>query len=131
MLAGALPKAEETAPREEQDECSGAQRALEHSSCSSLGAVSSKRSTKGLTDSGEMLYDTPHQRALECRSTVGLPTLDRPIGVRIPALQPAKRGFYNLSFLRSWVTPELFTCVACFVVFSAENRLHSRQFPRV
>src|SRR5258707_2613188 len=57
-----------------------------------------KRSTKGLTDSGEMLYDTPRQRALECRSMVGLPTLDRPIGVRIPALQPAKREVSHLSF---------------------------------
>src|SRR6266487_6724118 len=31
-----------------------------------------------------------------CRSTVGLPTLDRPIGVRIPAPQP-RRGYVCLS----------------------------------
>ena len=32
-----------------------------------------------------VLYISPE--ALECRSTVGLPTLDRPIGVRIPVPQ--------------------------------------------
>lgn len=52
---------------------------------------------------------------MECRSTVGLPTLDRPIGVRIPALQP-KREVANLSFfcvhsklLRGMKSPGVFT----------------------
>ncbi len=39
------------------------------------------------------------QKALECRSMVGLPTLDRQIGVRIPALQSEKRGFNASLFL--------------------------------
>src|SRR5437879_7271810 len=54
-------------------------------------------------------YHTPHkcQAAsmqpvlLGCRSTVGLPTLDRPIGVRIPAPQPWRGYTYPSVFLFS------------------------------
>src|SRR6266568_4232492 len=35
--------------------------------------------------------------SMGCRSMVGLPTLDRPIGVRIPAPQP-RRGFSPFHF---------------------------------
>ena len=38
---------------------------------------------------------------LGCRSTVGLPTLDRPIGVRIPAPQPWRGYTYPSVFLFS------------------------------